>query len=396
MSYDISDPSQEAPGFRQVTQLDTETSLVVKLAQAELNQAVTTARAFPRSVARAMTNITSLATLDAESAAECVYVLPRGGKAIRGPSVRLAEIIASQWGNCQVGSRVVAVDMVDKVVIAEGVFHDLETGMKRIAQVRRRITTKTGKLFDDDMIVVTGNAACSIAMREAVLKGVPKAIWRKAYKTCEEVIGGTVQTLTEIREKAIRAFAQVGVTADQIVAYLEVGGIADITNDHVVTLRAIIAAIKSGEQTVEDYFDAASKRDHPKATPAIDKKPAATMPPANQTDKQEAEPETRGKAEPEPQKAGGGERKSAPRQESAPARDDPETLGGDIPDDAAAYQSLFDVIVNALLDRPVEDVREAFADDIARMAKMAPGLHQRLEAEFAEFAKGQDQGRMDV
>ena len=111
---------------------------------------------------------------------------------------------------------------------------------------------------------------------------------------------------------------------------------------------------------------------------------------------QQKKDETRDKAEPEQQKGkpGGVERKPAPRQDSA--RDEPETLGGDIPDDAAAYQSLFDVIVNALLDQPVEDVREAFADDIARMAKMAPGLHQRLEAEFAEFAKGQDQGRMDV
>ena len=112
---------------------------------------------------------------------------------------------------------------------------------------------------------------------------------------------------------------------------------------------------------------------------------------------QQKAPEARDGAKPDPRKAagtGGGERKPAPRQDSA--RDEPETLGGDIPDDAAAYQSLFDVIVNALLDQPVEDVREAFADDIARMAKMAPGLHQRLEAEFAEFAKGQDQGRMDV
>ena len=228
------------------------------MAQAELNQAITTARAFPRSIDQAMRNILSLATLDDETAEECVYALPRGGKPIRGPSVRFAEIIASQWGNCHCASRVVAVDKFEKVVIAEGVFLDLQSGMKRTAQVRRRITDKHGRLFNEDMITVTGNAAASIAMREAILKGIPKGVWRRAYDRCEQVIAGDVETLVVRREKAMKAFATFGVTPEQIFSCLDVGGLDDVGLDEITTLTAMFKAIKSGEQKVEDYFPPAA------------------------------------------------------------------------------------------------------------------------------------------
>jgi hypothetical protein len=232
------------------------TALVVQLARAELDAAVTTAKAYPRSVDRAMKAILTLATLDPETAKECVYALPRAGKPITGPSVRLAEIIASQWGNCKVGARVVAVDRVEKVVIAEGIFYDLETGMTRVQQTQRRISDKNGKIFNDDMIAVTGNAACSIAMREAVLKGVPKAIWRRAYEAAELVIKGDVKTIKERRDAMVKAFAAFGVVPDQIFACLEVGGLDDINLDEIGMLTAIFLAIKDGEAKVEDYFPA--------------------------------------------------------------------------------------------------------------------------------------------
>lgn len=229
-------------------------SLAVSLARAEVDQQIATAKAMPRSITRAVANITTLATLDEESATECVYALPRAGKAIKGPSVRLAEIIASQWGNCRIGTRVVHVDRIEKYVEAEGVFHDLETNMAVTARVRRRISDKRGKLLTEDMIVVTGNAACSIAKRNAILGGVPKAVWRKAYATVEQVIAGDIKTLSERREKALKAFAVFGVTPDQIMTALGVSGPDDINLEHMSTLTGIHAALKSGEATVEEMF----------------------------------------------------------------------------------------------------------------------------------------------
>ncbi len=229
-------------------------SLAISLARAEVDQQIATAHAFPRSISKAVKNITSLATLDKTSAEECIYALPRGGKPIKGPSIRLAEIISSQWGNCRVGARVVHVDKIEKYVEAEGVFHDLESNTATTARVRRRISDKGGRVFNDDMIVVTGNAACSIAKRNAILGGVPKAVWRKAYEAVEHVITGDVKTLVVRRDGAIKAFAMFGVKPDQIFEALEVKGLDDITLDHIVTLTGMHSALKSGEETVEVMF----------------------------------------------------------------------------------------------------------------------------------------------
>ncbi len=233
-----------------------EMSLAVSLARAEVDQQIATARALPRNVKKAVNNITSLATLDEQSAEECVYALPRGGKAIKGPSVRLAEIIASQWGNCRIGARVVHIDRTEKYVEAEGVFHDLETNAAVTARVRRRISDSKGRIFNDDMIIVTGNAACSIAKRNAILGAVPKAVWRAAYDAVEKVVAGDVQTLVERREQAMKAFAAFGVSPERVCLALAVNNADEITLEHMPILTGARAALKSGEATVEEMFPA--------------------------------------------------------------------------------------------------------------------------------------------
>lgn len=244
-------------------------SMAISLSRAEIDQQIATARAYPRSIDRAMRNIMTLATLDETTAEECVYALPRGGKPIKGPSARFAEIIVGQWGNCRVAARVVHVDRTDKFVEAEGVFHDLETNMARRALVRRPIRDKHGRLLTEDMIIVTGNAACSIASRNAILAGVPKGVWRKAYERCEQVIAGTVETLAVTLDKTMKAFAAFGVTPERVCAAIGVSGMADIKIDHIPTLRGMFAALKNGEATVEEMFpDMGNGKAKPQATKA--------------------------------------------------------------------------------------------------------------------------------
>ena len=233
-----------------------ETGMVATLVKAELDTQISTAKQYPRSLKGAIDNIMSLATLDEQTAADCMYAMPRGGKPIRGPSIRLAEIIAQQWGNCRVEARVIAIDRENKVITAEGTFHDLQTNSAMRSVVQRRISDKRGRLFNDDMIVVTGNAACSIARRNAVLAGVPKAVWRRAYEASEQVVAGDIKTLATRREGAIKAFATYGVKPEQVFAALDVKGVDEITLEHIPTLLGMFSALKNGESTVEEMFDA--------------------------------------------------------------------------------------------------------------------------------------------
>lgn len=241
-------------------------SLAVSIAMAEVDQQITTAHAYPRSVDRAVKNILALATLDEETAKECIYALPRGGKPIKGPSIRLAEIIQSQWGNNRTGTRVVHVDRIEKYVEAEGVFHDLETNSATTSRVRRRLSDRENKLLTEDMIIVTGNAASSIAKRNAILSGVPKAVWRKAYAAVEQVLVGNVMTMAEKREDALKAFAAFGVKPEQIFEVLEIAGLDDIGPDQYITLIGMHQALRSGEASVEEMFPikrAATRGDKP-------------------------------------------------------------------------------------------------------------------------------------
>jgi hypothetical protein len=233
-----------------------ETGMVGTMVRAELDSQIATARLYPRSVKSAIDNIASLATYDEETAAECMFALPRGGKPIRGPSVRLAEIIHQSWGNCRVEARVIAVDRVNKEIVAEGTFHDLETNAAMRSVVRRRISDKRGRMFNDDMITTTGNAACSIARRNAILAGVPKVAWRKAYEAAVKVVAGDIKTLSTRREGAIKAFAAYGVKPEQIFAVLNVESLEGITLEDIPTLQGMFSAIKNGETTVEEIFDA--------------------------------------------------------------------------------------------------------------------------------------------
>lgn len=230
-------------------------SLAVSLARGEIDQQITTARAYPRSITKAIDHIVTLATLDERSAAECVYAVPRDKQMITGPSVRLAEIVAGQWGNCRIGARVVHVDRFEKYLEAEGMFHDLETNMATVARVRRRISNSSGRIYSEDMIVITGNAACAIAKRNAILGAVPRGVWRKAYDAVEAVIKGDVKTLDVRRRNAIKTLiAEYKITEKQIFDALDVSGEADIGLDQVATLSGLRAGLKNGETTVDDVF----------------------------------------------------------------------------------------------------------------------------------------------
>jgi hypothetical protein len=257
MENEVTDP--ETGEVTQALAQTIDMSLAVGLSRAEIDSQIQTARQFPRSITLASENILTLATLNLETATECNYALPRAGKVIQGPSIRLAEIIAQCWGNCRVAARVVTVDRKERFVEAEGVFHDLQTNAATLARIRRRIVDSKGRLFSDDMINMAGNACCSIARRNAILAGVPKGVWSNSYEQSKRVVVGSVKSIAKTREDAVAAFAEHGVKPEQIFHVLGLSGLDDITLHHVLILRGMFSALKSGESTLDEMFPAKSK-----------------------------------------------------------------------------------------------------------------------------------------
>lgn len=229
-----------------------EGSTVALLNKGEIDQQIATAHAYPRSIKKFRDDAMQMVTLTESVAAGCIYALPRDGKVIEGPSARCAEVIASAWGNCRAGARVVSDQ--GEFVTAQGVFHDLERNVAITYEVQRRITNKGGKRFSADMIGVTANAACSIALRNAILKGVPKAFWSDIYEAARKCAAGNAASLATRRADAIKAFSVYGIKEEQILKTLNRPGVADVTLDDLVILRGMYTAIKEGDTTPEEAF----------------------------------------------------------------------------------------------------------------------------------------------
>lgn len=229
-----------------------DTTAIAVLNRSEIEQQIATAHKFPRSVRAFIQESLAMVTLNERVAEECFYALPRDGRTVEGPSARLAEIIANAWGNCRAGARVVAED--GEFITAQGVFHDLQKNAAIAIDVKRRIVDKKGRRFSADMIAVTGNAASSIALRNAILRGVPKAFWSDTYEAARRVAVGDIQTLANRRAATIAAFQKYGVRPEQIFLLLNVKGDEDITLEHLATLKGIGTALKEGDTTPEEAF----------------------------------------------------------------------------------------------------------------------------------------------
>jgi len=188
------------------------------LNRSEVECQLSAAHQYRRSIKGFLSEAVSLATLTVPVAESCMYAIPRDGKTIAGPSVRLAEIIASAYGNLHVGARIV--DVEDREVVAQGVAWDLEKNLRVSVETRRRITTKTGRRFSDDMITVTGNAAASIALRNAIFRVVPRAYVDTVYEQVRRVAVGSAATLSSKRTEVLLRLGKLGATQERVLGRL--------------------------------------------------------------------------------------------------------------------------------------------------------------------------------
>jgi hypothetical protein len=227
-------------------------SALETIVRSEIDVQISTAKRFPRSIRQFQIDAKSMACLDEATAARCFYSLPRDGKQLEGPSVRLAEIVASAWQNLRCTARVIAIDA--QFVTAQGYCHDLERNVANSVEVRRRITGKGGRRFSDDMIGVTANAACSVAFRNAVFKTVPFAYVQSVYDEARQTAVGNAQTLAARREKALAYWSSKGVNKERLLATLGRRAVEDIDLNDIARLLGLMTAIKDGETSVDEAF----------------------------------------------------------------------------------------------------------------------------------------------
>lgn len=257
----------------------------------DVEQQVMIAKRYPRSIKAFRSEVAEMACLDEETAASMFYALPRGGKKIEGPSARFAEVVGAAYGNLRYGARTVGIE--GNFIVAEGVCFDTQKNVSATLQVHRRITNSQGQRFNDDMIQVTGNAACSIALRNAIFKVVPFALVKDVYEQAKQTSLGKAMSTKDRRNKMLEWFAKAGVVEATILESLGRQGVDDINLDDLITLRGLSTAIKDGEVSIETAFEQVSEKrrvQRVKATSDEESSPKAT------TKKTTAKATTKGKS----------------------------------------------------------------------------------------------------
>lgn len=263
---------------------------------AEVQAAMIAAKQSPRNQIAAMDRILNACTRPtlADSA---VYQYSKGGADISGPSIRLAEAIAQQWGNIQFGfnelSRGIDYDGVTYSEVGAYAW-DLESNTRRPLQFRVRHwrdTKKGGYALKDerDIYELIANQA-QRRVRACILAVIPGDVTEAAVKQCETTLKSHADTSPEAMQKMVDAFLTFGVTKEQIEKRIQ-RRIDSILPAQVVVLKKIYASLRDGVSVPSDWFDEAEKTTvtdlkQPKKQPTEHVQPANNKSETNETEQE--------------------------------------------------------------------------------------------------------------
>lgn len=222
---------------------------------AEVQAAIMLARANPRDQVAAMDRILNECSRQ-RLAETAVYQYSRGGTDISGPSIRLAETIARQWGNVQYGVREIEQRHGESVVQAYA--WDVETNTRRettfsVPHVRdtRRGRVNLGDARDIYETVANMGAR---RLRACILGIIPGDVIEAAVSQCELTMKAKADTSSESMQKMVSAFVEFGVTREQIEKRIQ-RRIDAIQPAQVVGLKKIYTSLRDGMSTAADWFE---------------------------------------------------------------------------------------------------------------------------------------------
>ena len=119
--------------------------------------------------------------------------------------------------------------------------------------------SKSGRM-NDDMITVTGNAANSIAFRNAIFKVIPKSITDKVYSAVMVKLIGEEGDFNKKLKSILEAFKKkYDKDEKQVLALIGRFSLVDVTAKDVVLLMGLGTALKDGALTIESLFKQPAK-----------------------------------------------------------------------------------------------------------------------------------------
>ena len=225
--------------------------------RASIDIQVSTAKQYPRSISTFLNNCIGAATIDRETAESLFYSVPvgkdgNGQKFVKGPSIRLAELVAAFYKNLRYQTDIIGQD--GKGVTARAIVFDLENNTARSITHTESIIDKYGKPYSDRQQERIKDVAQSKALRKALFTVVPMALVKPITIAAERVIAGDAKGIEERRKALVAWLDSLKIDKKRVWNAMGVAGAADLTPEHIIELGGIYNAIKNGDTTVDDAF----------------------------------------------------------------------------------------------------------------------------------------------
>ncbi|MBC8586076.1 hypothetical protein [Youxingia wuxianensis] len=230
---------------------------------AEVKAQIFLAKQFPRDTNQVISNIMNeCQNPRLAETAQYSYVKGKGDKAteIKGPSIRLMEVITRNWGNCD--SSLIEVERRKDSSTVKVRFWDFETNSQQ------------SKTFDVNFIRNTKNGSYMVTdereqyemmanygarrLRACMQAGIPSYVVDQALEVCEKTLMETVnkgKSIEDTRKSMLDCFQKL---ADWITPEM-LGGVVNkdfdgLTTKDIVKIKSLYNAIKDGFVKPEEAF----------------------------------------------------------------------------------------------------------------------------------------------
>ena len=222
----------------------------------EVQAMMVIAKRFPRDPIDAMDRIIKSCTRQT-LAQSAVYSYPRGGQPVEGPSIRLAETLAQEWGNIQYGIRELSQSNGESTV--EAFAWDIQTNTRQVKvfQVPHVRYSKKGKqvLTDprDIYEVVANNGARRL--RACILGVIPGDVIEAAMEQCSITLKANADISIDGLKKIASIFQENFNVTQEMIGKRYQCKFESLRPAQVVQLRTIYQSMKDGMSQPRDWFD---------------------------------------------------------------------------------------------------------------------------------------------
>lgn len=254
MGFEI-DGTEETGGSLAVQQHGGALDVAMSKAAQEVQAACVIAKRFPRNQTQAHDRILE-ACKRKGLAEQALYEYPRGGQKVTGPSIRMAEMLAQNWGNLDFG--VVEVEQRHGESTCMAYAWDLETNTRqtKVFTVKHERHTKQGitRLNDPrDIYEMVANQGAR-RVRACVLGVIPGDIIDSAVEECDKTLAGNnKEPLADRIRKMAAWFKDQGITQDRVESKLG-HPLDSCTEREIARLAKIANSIRDGIGKAEEFF----------------------------------------------------------------------------------------------------------------------------------------------